>query len=255
MDPIRSLIIALSMFTSIPMPSIEWKKENMRLIFCWFPIIGAILGLLEYLWYIAARHFSLGVFIYSSVAAVLPVLLTGGIHTDGFMDTCDALSSHGSKEKMQEILADPHTGAFAIIYTLVYFILYFGALTRLYEDSRGVLCLCCSYVFVRAMAVVFLMSTKFSKDEGLLYTLAEHNATVVTSILTVVWVMGSLSAMEYSYIVPALMAMVAVIIFMLAFKKVTLNKFGGVSGDLAGFFICVSELICLLAIALGGAVL
>ena len=157
----RSLIIALSMFTRIPMPGVEWKKENMRFIFCWFPLIGAIPGVLEYIWYIAAAHFDLGIFIYAAVAAVIPVVLTGGIHMDGFMDTCDALCSHGDKEKMQQILEDPHTGAFAIIYTFVYFIIYFGAFTQLYSSVRAVICFCCSYVFVRAMAVVFLMSTKF----------------------------------------------------------------------------------------------
>lgn len=251
----KSLIIALSMFTRIPMPQVEWKKENMRYIFCWFPLIGVMLGILEYIWYIIAQHFSLGVFIFAAVATVIPVALTGGIHIDGFMDTCDALSSHGDKEKMQRILADPHTGAFAIIYTFVYFIIYFGALTQLYNNSKAVICFCCSYVFVRAIAVVFIMSTKFSKNEGLLYSLAEHNATLVTSIITVVWVMGSLSAMECASVVPALIATVIVIIFILLFKKITIKKFDGISGDIAGFFISVGELLCLFAIAVGSAVL
>ncbi len=250
----RSLIIALSVFTRIPMPRVDWEKENMRFIFCWFPLIGLILGLLEYAWHMAAVYFGLGSFIYGSAAAVIPVVLTGGIHIDGFMDTCDALSSHGDKEKMQAVLADPHIGAFAIIYTIVYFLLYFGAFTQLYGDTASVICICAAYVLVRAMAVVFITSTEFSKKSGLLYSLTEHNMTVVTSIITVVWIMGSLGAMECSRVVPSLVSVVLLILFQIFFRRTVLKKFGGVSGDPAGFYISVGELICLLAIAIGGVV-
>ena len=67
--------------------------------------------------------------------------------------------------------------------------------------------------------------------------------------------MGSLSAMECAYVVPALIAAVLVILFILIFKKITIKKFDGVSGDIAGFFITVGELLCLLAITAGSVVL
>ncbi len=251
----KSLIIALSVFTRIPMPNIEWKKENMRYIFCFFPLIGVILGLIEYIWHYAALRFGLGCFIYGAVATVLPVALTGGIHIDGFMDTCDALSSHGDREKMMSVLKDPHTGAFAIIYTFVYFILYFGALTQLYGNTRGVVCFCAAYVLVRAMTVILITSTEFSSKSGLLYSLAEHSSAIVTSIITVVWIMGSLSAMECASALPALVGVIAIILFNIIFRRTALKKFGGISGDLAGFFICVGELMCILIAAIGGVVL
>ncbi len=249
----RSLIIALSVFTRIPMPNVEWKKENMRYIFCWFPIIGAILGLSEFLWHWAASSLDLGCFIYGAVATVIPIVITGGIHIDGFMDTCDALSSHGDSEKMISILKDPHTGAFAIIYTLVYFILYFGAFTQLYGNTGGVICLCAAYVLVRAMTVILITSTDISNSSGLLHSLAEYNSTVVTSIITVVWIMGSLAAMEMASVLPALISIIALVLFNILFRRMALKKFGGMSGDLAGFFISVSELMCILITVIGGA--
>lgn len=251
----KSLMIALSVFTRIPMPDTEWKKENMRYIFCWFPFIGVILGLLEYIWHYIAVYFGLGCFIYAAAATVIPVALTGGIHIDGFMDTCDALSSHGDREKMQSILKDPHTGAFAIIYTFVYFILYFGSLTQLYGSTGGVICFCAAYVLVRAMTVILIMSTEPSSKSGLLYSLAEHNSTVVTSIITVVWLMGSLGAMESASVMPALISVIALILFNVLFRRKALKSFGGISGDLAGFFISVGELMCIFIAAVGGAVI
>ena len=53
---------------------------------------------------------------------VLPILVTGGIHLDGFCDTADALASHQDTEKKLQILKDPHMGAFAAIWLGCYFI-------------------------------------------------------------------------------------------------------------------------------------
>lgn len=49
-----------------------------------------------------------------------------GIHTDGLLTPLMHLSSYGDKEKKLEILKDPHTGAFAIIGAVMYYLLFFG---------------------------------------------------------------------------------------------------------------------------------
>ena len=61
---------------------------------------------------------------------LLPVLVTGGIHMDGFLDTTDALSSWQPREKKLEILKDSHAGAFAIIMGCSYFVLALGVWVR-----------------------------------------------------------------------------------------------------------------------------
>lgn len=53
--------------------------------------------------------------VFAGVMTLLPVLVNGGIHMDGFLDTMDALNSYGSREKKLEILKDSRTGAFAVI--------------------------------------------------------------------------------------------------------------------------------------------
>ena len=55
------------------------------------------------------------------------LLVTGGIHLDGFMDTTDARSSYGDREKKLAILKDSHVGAFAVIGCSFYLILSAGA--------------------------------------------------------------------------------------------------------------------------------
>ena len=41
MNLIYNLIIAFAMYSKIPMPHIDWTKERMRYVFCFFPVIGA----------------------------------------------------------------------------------------------------------------------------------------------------------------------------------------------------------------------
>jgi len=77
---------------------------------------------------------------------LLPVLITGGVHLDGYADTCDALASHASPQRRQEILKDPHLGAFAAIRLCVYFLASFALWTALprYDGPAFLLAFCLS---------------------------------------------------------------------------------------------------------------
>ena len=115
MNIIKSICVAFSMYSKIPMPRVEWNEKNMKYAMCFFPLIGAVIGGLMLLVRFLCGRFGFNTSVYAVVMTALPVLVSGGIHTDGFIDTVDALSSYGDKEKKLEILKDPHTGAFAII--------------------------------------------------------------------------------------------------------------------------------------------
>ena len=118
---LEGMVIAFAMYSKIPMPRVEWEKENMRYALCFFPLVGVSIGLLVSLWKGMQEEFAFGTLLFACIGAVIPVLVTGGIHLDGFLDTVDALSAYASQEKRLEILKDPHTGAFAIIFIGVYF--------------------------------------------------------------------------------------------------------------------------------------
>ena len=69
----------------------------------------------------------LGILAFSLLGTAVPLLITGGIHMDGFLDVTDARSSFQSRERKLEILKDPHAGAFAIAGCGVYLLLYTAA--------------------------------------------------------------------------------------------------------------------------------
>ena len=123
----NSFKIAFSMFSKIPMPQAEWSKENMKYMFCFFPFIGTAIGaVIMAVACLADRTGINPVFVYV-ILTVIPVLITGGIHVDGLLDTADALSSWQERKRRLEILKDSNAGAFAVITACVYFLLWVGA--------------------------------------------------------------------------------------------------------------------------------
>ena len=115
MRVIRSLCIAFSTYSRIPAPQVEWSDENRKYSMCFFPLIGAVIGLLLWGWLWLCEALAIGPVLKGAAGALLPVLVTGGIHMDGFMDTSDALASWQSRERRLEILKDSHVGAFAVL--------------------------------------------------------------------------------------------------------------------------------------------
>ena len=124
---LRSLAIAFAMYSRIPMPRVAWNSENMRYAACFLPFVGVLIGGLEVLLFWGGALLGLSPLVRALLAAALPVLVTGGIHLDGFMDTKDALNSYGSREEKLRILKDSRVGAFAVIRLALYFLIFLAA--------------------------------------------------------------------------------------------------------------------------------
>ena len=45
----RSLAIAISMYSKIPVPMVDWNEKNMKYAMCFFPVVGAVTGALQLL--------------------------------------------------------------------------------------------------------------------------------------------------------------------------------------------------------------
>ena len=136
MHILKSIIIAFSMYSKIPMPQFEWKEEDMKHVLCFFPWIGIVIGLCLYFWRLLCDRFGIRNLCYVFIGTAIPLLLTGGFHVDGFMDTMDAFHSYQPKERKLEILKDSHIGAFAVIRLLVYSAVYFAALFWMAEQGK-----------------------------------------------------------------------------------------------------------------------
>ena len=162
MNGLYSCIIAISMYSKIPMPNVEWTEERMRYVMCFFPLVGIVQGAALGLWlHLALDVLNLSVGAVALTGAAIPLLVTGGIHMDGFLDTMDAIHSYGDRSRKLEILKDPHLGAFAVISFGVYMMLYLGVfheyLSLVLREDRGD-----RYFLYAVPCLVFVMERAFS---------------------------------------------------------------------------------------------
>jgi len=123
------------MYSKIPMPHLNLEEKDMRYVMGFFPLVGLVLGACQFIWYKLSVFLGVPNVSRALIFLVLPVIVTGGIHVDGYMDTSDAIHSYGDREKKLSILKDSHIGAFAVIRLLVYSAVYFAALFWMAEQG------------------------------------------------------------------------------------------------------------------------
>lgn len=240
MNIIRSFFIAFSMYSKIPMPRTEWTKEAMKYSMCFFPLIGVVIGGLVLLWNWLAGGIGAGNTLFAAVLVLIPVLVTGGIHLDGLLDTADALSSYKPMEEKLEILKDSHAGAFAIIIGIAYFLLCFGICSEAVTESLQILAV--GFVLSRALSGLGIVSFRMAKNTGLAATfsdMAVKNQVRVIMICYILLCGGTMLALNPILGTAGLLGAAAAFGY---YRWMSYKKFGGITGDLAGFFLQICEL-------------
>ena len=237
MTALQTIIVAFSMFSALPMPQIEWNSRNMRYSLCAFPLVGAVIGGVCWLWVRLCGILALPVELRGAGLCLIPVLLTGGIHLDGYADTCDALASHAEPSRKREILKDPHLGAFAAIRLGVYFVASFALWTALPKYPGWAML--CAFCLSRTLSALALTAFPLAQGSGLARSFAE--AADRRRVRTILTVCAAFLCIAISFCGGWTMAAAAVLAF-LYYRHMARTQFGGLSGDLAGWFLQTAEL-------------
>ena len=242
MTILQTIAVAFAMFSALPVPQFEWNEKNMRYAMCAFPLIGLVCG---GLWCLCGV-LPLPDMARAAAFCLVPVAVTGGIHLDGYADTSDALSSYGDREKKLEILKDSHCGAFAVIRLCSYFVAYFGLCGSVRFTPRVGLCWTLALVLERALSGFAVAAFPLAKDTGLAHTFATAaDKTTVRRVLTVLAVVLA-ACMMFLHGWALVLAALAVLFY---YNKMSAKQFGGITGDLAGWFLQKAELWMLAALA------
>jgi len=239
----RAFCMCLGMFTALPLPYRPWDEDARELMLVSLPIVGAVLGVLWAL--LGALGLRLLPGVSAALITALPWLMTGFIHLDGFMDTCDALLSWRPLEQRLKILKDVHTGAFAVVGLGILMLFSYDAVKSVdFTDIDHLRSLVFIPIVSRcgsAFCVLTLSPIGHSEYARLEGRSAQYLTVLAMWLVTVVccaiWLRGC---------AVALLAETAAYAAAMAWACRTL---GGVSGDLAGFALTVSECVALAALA------
>ena len=238
----RALFMALGMFSAIPCPYRPWDEDARGMMLVCLPVLGAIIGGIWALLAMLARHL-LPIPLAAAVIVALPWLLTGFMHLDGYMDTCDAILSWRPLERRLEILKDSHLGAFGAVSLGLLMLVSYGAAQGLGQADLRVLVLipvisrCGSAFCVTTLRP--LGHSEYAKVDG---TPAQRLA--ILAIYLIALIIGGF------WLGRGINALWAVTLAYALAMRWAAGTLGGVSGDLAGFALSLSECAGLVALAL-----
>ena len=235
----ETVAAAFSMFSALPAPHVEWNEKNTRWLLAAFPLVGLVVGLVCWGWVWLCGVLAFPELLRGAGLCLLPVLITGGIHLDGYADTHDALASHASAEKKREILKDPHLGAFAAIRLCIYFIAGLALWSALpeYDGPLFLMAFCLS----RVMSGLAIASFPLAKGTGLASSFAAAADKKRLKILLMVCALLLSGGMCLRGFYGAAAVLAAWAVF-LKYRHMAKTRFGGLSGDLAGWFLQTAEL-------------
>ena len=245
-----SFIIAFSTYSKIPMPKADWNEKSMKYAMCFFPFVGVAAALLELLVWRVSRTLQTYNMITAFFLLLVPVFVTGGIHLDGLFDTEDALHSYGDREKKLSILKDPHVGAFAVIFGVMYMLGAFALATE--TDIETLISVCFGFVISRELSGLSVVSFPKAKKDGMVSEFSDNADKKVKTVLflelavTVLCMFLVFVKGKIELVYPAVTLAAAAVSF-LRYRYRIVPEFGGTTGDLCGYFLCNCEFMILLA--------
>lgn len=236
----RAFCIAFSMYSKFPVPNVKWEDNSLKYAMCFFPMVGGAIGIVIYLLGMLMLRAEASPLLMGCVLSVAPVLLSGGIHFDGFLDTMDGISSYADKEKRLEILKDSNSGAFAIIGGMCYFTLSVGFYSYINLKILGPVCI--GYVLSRALSGLAVVTFPLAKNTGLLATFgnkANKKPVVFTMVMYIAGCVAFLWLIDFKLCMGITVA--GAICYLYHYINCVKN-FGGITGDLSGYFLQLCEL-------------
>jgi adenosylcobinamide-GDP ribazoletransferase len=203
----------------------------------YFALTGFLIGLGLY----GVGELSESVFIQPVLMLIYLAVITGALHLDGFIDSADALFSHRSRERKLEIMKDPHAGSMGITAVVILLIAKWSAFSAM--DNVWLIVFVPAYArFAAVLCMVYLpyvrengLGRMFSEGagKGALYQIAPFALLVL--------IFGGLKLFLVFHAVYA-----ATVYAVMSFYR---HSLGGVTGDLMGAMIEVTEAVMFITAA------
>ena len=246
-------LAALKFLTIIPLP---WRREaspeELGGSIGYFPVIGLIIGLI-----LAGLYWLLSLFLPSAVVSVLlivsMVVISGALHLDGFVDTCDGIAGHKTVEDRWRVMHDSRAGAFGIVGVFLLLLIKYVSLNSVPENLLMVTLVLMPVVSRWAM-VYTVFAYPYARPAGLGKVFKQGaswqgftTATVIT--LAVAIGLARLANITYFYLA-GLAIMLAIWVIVVAMATYLKRKFAGLTGDTYGAINEVAEVCVLILVSL-----
>lgn len=210
----------------------------------YFPFVGLLLALILSILVIALRSFMPQLALAALLVVVL-VLLTGGLHLDGLMDSCDGLFGSSTPEGRLEIMRDSRVGSFAVLGAVCILLLKVAFLASL-QERLLIPALLIALPTSRWTMVLALRVFPGARSTGLGATFRQ----IVTSWRLVLAGVTALIIVLLAGLLVGLIVWVVTTLVALALGVWITRRLGGNTGDTYGAIAEVSEVVALLLLVI-----
>lgn len=218
---------------------IEWTAEGFGRSVKYFPMVGAIVGLiLAVLSYALANI--LPPHVLAATLVVVGILLTGGLHCDGLMDTCDGIFSGRSRERMLEIMKDSRVGANGVIAFVLILLIKWSLILDLSPTIRTQ-ALALMPMLGRFAMVIGITRFPYARPDGIGKAFALYAGKKSLLVAALIAIM-----MVIPFGPSAYLSLLTVTVFTMFFATYITKIIGGLTGDVYGAITELSELVVLL---------
>lgn len=237
----NSFLIALQFLSCIPVvlkSSPQDKELGNSILF--YPIVGFIIGLM--LVVVATLDTVAGEQLTAALVLSFWVIITGGLHLDGFADSVDAwFGGLGSRERTLEIMKDPHIGAMGVIGLMLLLLIKFCTINTILMNQHAY-CLILPPMMARVAAVLLLLITPYIRKQGIGEKLIIHmpkEKAWVVCLLTIAILILIQPFLVFSIVLSCLG-------LLLIWRYFMVRRLGGCTGDTVGTLIETTEALTLL---------
>lgn len=235
------LVLAIQGLTRLHIVTVPWDEVNFGRSTAFFSLVGLMIGTI--LWAVSEVA---GKYYPAPVVAVLllgaEMVITGGMHLDGFMDSMDGLFSGRPQERKLEIMRDSRVGANGVMAVVVLLLLKFTLLIDLPKPAWAVLPLMAA--LGRWANVYCLIAFPYARPEGLGKAYQKHTALPDVLFALLVAVVAAYLLLGVEGLV---VAGVATLLVHLMGRQIN-STLGGLTGDTYGAIIEITEVVTLLAV-------
>lgn len=225
------LFLALGVLSRIRVPKI--KRVNYPRSTVYFPLVGIIAAFILFV-----SHYGLNFLFEENLSRLISIgiyfLLFGYFHFDGLLDVIDGFfPSHKTPEQRLAIMKDSNTGAFALLFGVLFMALEFFCI--LSSDVRWIL----FPIFGRLSPPLLLAVSKPATKKGLGQLYFPYPKRY--AFFSLIFIIPVLFFFPVTGLFIPFQVLIALVI-----SKVSKHKIKGITGDVIGFSIMINELLFLL---------
>ncbi len=235
----KRLILMLQFLTKLPLPfKIDAKEEDFSKGIIYFPVVGLVIGALMAGLYIGLSAIT-NIMIASVLVIVFEIFITGGLHLDGLADSFDGLYSYRDKDRMLEIMKDSRVGTNGVLILIVNIVLKMVLLISIDPEMVPTLLLLMPVVS-RLMVVLLSAISKYARNNGM-GGFFIGKTTKLQLVITIILVL----VMHLIYL-EGLFLLGMIIILTLIYRYHVYSKIDGITGDVLGAVVEMSEVFYLM---------